>query len=177
MNKYNLGEPININIQPLINIMQENNREITTKKGKGKLPLFSGNREQVIPIYGRGSPGKNKDALTINDSEYYESDEHEVEISDSGKQVEASKEPIRDTHIFDWVCNLSVGVVSVELDVTGVGIIGRGGCGITQGVIDGGTGIIGRNVVTDVLTDSNKIVFRTDMFPLNPFKSKTLVLA
>ena len=37
------------------------------------------------------SPGKNKDASTINDSEYYESDEHEVEISDLSKQVEASK--------------------------------------------------------------------------------------
>ena len=51
------------------------------------------------------SPGKNKDASTINDSEYYKSDDHEVEISDSSKQVEASKEPITDTHIFDRVCN------------------------------------------------------------------------
>ena len=41
------------------------------------------------------SPRKNKDASTINDSEYYKSDEHEVEISDSSKQVEASKEPIK----------------------------------------------------------------------------------
>ena len=31
--------------------MQEKNRVITTKKGKGKLPLFCGNGEQVIPIY------------------------------------------------------------------------------------------------------------------------------
>ena len=31
------------------------------------------------------SPVKNKDALTINDLAYYESDEHEVEISDSIK--------------------------------------------------------------------------------------------
>ena len=30
---------------------QENNGVITTKKGKGKLPLFHGNREQLIPIY------------------------------------------------------------------------------------------------------------------------------
>ena len=37
------------------------------------------------------SPGKNKDASTINNSAYYESDEHDVEISDSSKQVEASK--------------------------------------------------------------------------------------
>ena len=32
--------------------MQENNRVITTKKGGGKLPLFCGNGEWVIPIYG-----------------------------------------------------------------------------------------------------------------------------
>ena len=31
--------------------MQENNSVITTKKGKGKLPLFCGNGEQIIPIY------------------------------------------------------------------------------------------------------------------------------
>ena len=51
MNKYDPVEPINIHIQPLMNIMQEKNRLITTKKGKGKLPLFRGNGEQVIPIY------------------------------------------------------------------------------------------------------------------------------
>ena len=31
--------------------MQENNRLITTKKGKDKLPLFCGDVERVIPIY------------------------------------------------------------------------------------------------------------------------------
>ena len=31
--------------------MQNNNWEITTKKVGGKLPLFSGNRERLIPIY------------------------------------------------------------------------------------------------------------------------------
>ena len=36
------------------------------------------------------SPGKNKDAWTINDLAYYNSDEHEDEIIDSSKQVEAS---------------------------------------------------------------------------------------
>ena len=51
MNKDYPGEPINIHIQPLINIMQDNNRVITTKKGKGKLPIFCGNGEQVITIY------------------------------------------------------------------------------------------------------------------------------
>ena len=37
------GEPDNIHIQSLINIISENNWVITTKKGKGKLPLFCGN--------------------------------------------------------------------------------------------------------------------------------------
>ena len=83
------------------------------------------------------SPGKNKDASTINNSAYYESDEHEVEISDSGKQVEASKEPITYTHIVDRVCNLSVGTTSVDPAVSRFGIIGRGGLGITQGMIHG----------------------------------------
>ena len=35
-------------------MIQENNRIITTKKGKGKLPLFCGNIERVILIYGSG---------------------------------------------------------------------------------------------------------------------------
>ena len=34
-----------------MNIIQENNWVITTKKGKGKLPLFSGNVERVSPVY------------------------------------------------------------------------------------------------------------------------------
>ena len=33
MNKYYPGEPVNIHIQALINIMQWDNRLITTKKG------------------------------------------------------------------------------------------------------------------------------------------------
>ena len=36
--RYYPGEPVNINIQSLINIIQENNWKITTKKGKGKSP-------------------------------------------------------------------------------------------------------------------------------------------
>ena len=34
-----------------MNIIQENNWVITTKKGKGKLSLLCGNIERVIPIY------------------------------------------------------------------------------------------------------------------------------
>ena len=39
------GEPVNIHIQSLINIIQDNNRVITIKKDKVKSPLFCGNRE------------------------------------------------------------------------------------------------------------------------------------
>ena len=49
--KYYPGEPVNMHIQLLINIIQENNWVITTKKGKGKLPLFFGNGEWLITIY------------------------------------------------------------------------------------------------------------------------------
>ena len=52
------------------------------------------------------SPGKNKDASTVKDSAYHNSDEDEDEKSNSSKKVDASKEPITDTHIFDIVCNL-----------------------------------------------------------------------
>ena len=51
MNKCYPGEPVNIHIRSLINIVQEKNCVITTKKGKVKLPLFRDNGEQVIPIY------------------------------------------------------------------------------------------------------------------------------
>ena len=43
-------------------------------------------------------------------------------------------------------------------------------------MISGGTSIV-KNVVTDVLTDSSKMIFRTDTFPLDPFESQTLVIA
>ena len=43
MKKYHPGEPVNINIRSLINIIQDNNWVISTKKGKGKLSLFCGN--------------------------------------------------------------------------------------------------------------------------------------
>ena len=44
-------------------------------------------------------------------------------------------------------------------------------------MINGGKGIISSNVVTDVLADSSKMIFKTDRFPLDPFKSQTLVIA
>ena len=112
------------------------------------------------------SPGKNKDALTINDSAYHNLDEYEDEISDSDKKVEASKEPITDSH----VRNTSVGILSVKPTAVGVGIIGGVGRGITQHIISEGTSIV-KNVVTDVLTDSSKM-----MFPLNPIISRLIHL-
>ena len=52
MNKYYPVEPVNIHIQSWIIITQEENRVITTKKSKVKLPICCGNVEQVITIYG-----------------------------------------------------------------------------------------------------------------------------
>ena len=112
------------------------------------------------------SPWKDKYALTVNDSAYYNLDEYEDEISDSDKNPEARKYPITDTYIR----NTSVGTTSVNPAVIGVEIIGRGGRGITQGMISGGTSIV-KDVVTDVLTDSRKMIF------VDPFKSQTLVIA
>ena len=98
------------------------------------------------------SPMKKKEAKTIYDSVYHESDEHADTISDSSKHVDARNETITDTNIVDIVCNLSVGVVSVKPAVIGVGIIGQG---ITQGVISGRTNIVNK-VVTEILTYSSK---------------------
>ena len=80
------------------------------------------------------SPGENKDALTVNYSAYYNLYEYKDEISDLDKNPEARKEPITDTH----VRNTSVGTTSVDPAVIGVGIIGRGGRGIIQGMINVG---------------------------------------
>ena len=52
---------------------------------------------------------KNKYVSTINDSIYYELDEHVDTISDSNKQVDPRNNPISETHIVDSVSNLSVG--------------------------------------------------------------------
>ena len=91
---------------------------------------------------------KNKEAKTINDLIYHESDEQADTISDSIKQVNANNEPITDTHIVEGINNLSVGIVSFEPAVIGVRIIGKG---ITQGIINGCMNI-GSNIVTDILT-------------------------
>ena len=51
INRYYPGEPVNIHMKALINIIQENNWVIPPKKGKGQLPIFCGNGERVNPIY------------------------------------------------------------------------------------------------------------------------------
>ena len=124
------------------------------------------------------SPWEDKDATTVNntvnDTSHTFLNSWNDDISDSSKQVETSKEPIKDTqaskdpitdtHIVDRVRNLSVGTTNLEPVVTGVGIIGQGGPraisggSITQDMIHGGTSIISSNVITHVLTDSIKII-------------------
>ena len=118
-------------------------------------------------------PEKNKDALTVNDLAYHNLDTYEGEIIDSNIQVEASKEPITDTHVH----NTSVGTTSFDLAVIRVGIIGQGGRGITQGMIHRGTIIISSNVITDLLKDSSKMILKSDTFPLDSFKSQTFMIA
>ena len=53
---------------------------------------------------------KNKYVSTINDSVYYELDEHVDTISESNKKIDPRNYPIAETHIVDRVCNLSVQV-------------------------------------------------------------------
>ena len=91
-------------------------------------------------------------------------------ISDSIKQVDASNEPIKETHVVNGISNLSVGGVSEDPAVIGIVIIRQG---ITQGVINGGTSIR-RNLVMDVLTDSSKRLFDTNTFQLNTLQSPIL---
>ena len=118
------------------------------------------------------SPIKKKEAKTINDLVYYESDEHTDTISDSSKQADASNKPITDTHIVEGIITLSVGIVSVELTVIIVRIIGQG---TTQGIINVRTNI-GSNIVMDILTNSSKQLFETNTFQLNSLQSETLVI-
>ena len=115
---------------------------------------------------------KKENVWTINDLVYYDSDEHADTIRYSSKPVDSINEPITDTHIVEEINNLSVGIVSFEPAVIGVGIIGQ--C-ITQGVINGSTNI-GRNIVTDILTNSSKQLFETNTFQLNSLQSKKLVI-
>ena len=44
-------------------------------------------------------------------------------------------------------------------------------------MIHEGTSIISSKVVTDVLSDSSKVILKSDTFPLDSFKSQTLMIA
>ena len=115
------------------------------------------------------SPWKDKDAKTVNDTAYTFLNSYDDEISDLDKIVEASKEPIKDTHVH----GTSVGTTSDDSVVTGVGIIGRGGPraisrgSITQIMILGAPSIISSNVIAHVLTDSSEMILKSDSFPCN----------
>ena len=143
------------------------------------------------------SPWKDKDSTTVNDTvndtAYTSLNSWNDDISDSSKEVETSKYPIKDTqtskepitytHIVDRVCKLSVGSTNTDPVVTGVGIIGLGGPrairrgSITQGMIHGGKIIISSNVIGHVLTNSSDMILKSDSFPFNPLKSQMLVIA
>ena len=69
------------------------------------------------------SPWKDKETTTVNDSAYTLLNAWNDDESDSSKQVETSKEPIKYTHVHDT----SVGTTNMYPVITGVGIIGRGG--------------------------------------------------
>ena len=91
------------------------------------------------------SPWKNKDAkfpTTVNnaldDTEYTFLDSYQTDTSDLSKQVEMSKDTIKDTqtikepitddnHIIDRVCYLQYGPTNMDPVLTGVGIIRQGG--------------------------------------------------
>ena len=94
------------------------NQEITNLKSEAEAG-HENNINDMTQVDEYKLPGKNKYASTIKDLAYHNSDEYKDEISDSDKNVEASKEPITDTHI----CNTSVGIISVKPAAVGVGII------------------------------------------------------
>ena len=104
------------------------------------------------------SPWKDKDTTTVNntldDTAYTFLNSFNDDMSDSSKQVDTSKEPIKDTqtskqpitdnHIVDRVRKLQDGPTDVDPVVTGVGIIRQGvprdisGGTSTHSIINGG---------------------------------------
>ena len=118
------GEPLsNENLRQAVSDV----REETDAEHERNINKITCNTSFQYPIH-------KKDESTINNLLYYESGEHVDTIGDSIIQVDASNQPIKETHIVDRVCNLSVRVISVEPAVIGVRIIEQG---ITQGVING----------------------------------------
>ena len=99
---------------------------------------------------------KKKDVSTINDSVYYESDEQVYTISDSNKQVDTRSNPMAETHIFDRVPKLSVGVGLFEPAVIGGGI--------------------GNDLVANFLDNLHVKVSLNSLSPLNTNTSKVFVI-
>ena len=103
-------------------------------------------------------PMKKKDVSTINDSVYNELDEHIYTISGSRKQIDPRNNPIKETHVVDRVCTLSIGVRLLEPAVIGI---------IVQGSTD---------LVTHVLTNSSEQLSMMSSSSLNTNQSKTFVI-
>ena len=101
---------------------------------------------------------KKKDVSKINDSVYYESDEHVDTISDSSKQVDPRNDPIKETHIVDGVCTLSVGVGIFKPSV--IEVIGKETT----------------DIVTKVLTNSSEQLSMKSLSPLNMYQSKKFMI-
>ena len=143
------------------------------------------------------SPWKDKYTTTVNntldDTAFTFLNSFHDDTSDLTKQVVTSNEPMKDTQtskeritdtqIVDRVRYLQYGPTNVYPVVTGVGIIGHGwprdisGGIITQSIIHGGGSIIGSNVITHVLTCSSEMTLKSNLFPFNPLKAQTLVIA
>ena len=81
---------------------EELHKETTLFKSK-KEAEHERNITNMTQVDDYKSPWKDKDATTINDSAYTFLNSFNDEIRDSSEQVETSKEPIIDTHIFDRV--------------------------------------------------------------------------
>ena len=146
------GEPFsNENIQQAVGkVIEETEAE------------FKRNHNEITCNTSFKSPILKKDVLTINNSVYYESDEHLDTISDFRKQVDARNDPIKETHTVDGINTLSIGVRSTKPAI--IEIIGQG-C----------TPLI-TNLVTDVLTNFSNQLFITSSSPLNTFHSKAFVI-
>ena len=157
---YTLVKDNNLRVGPLYNQNIQKSASDVIEETEAE---FERNYNKIMCDTSYKSPMINKDVLTIKDLVYYESDEHVDTICDSSKQIDASNNPIKDTHIVKGVNNLSVGVVPVDPAIIGIGIIRQG---ITQGVIKVGTNI-GSNLVTNVLTNSGEILLDKNTFQLN----------
>ena len=82
---------------------------------------------------------KNKDVSTINNSVYYDLDNHIDTISGSNKQVDPRNDPIAETHIVDRVFTLSIRARLFDPSV-----VVRGSIGTITNVLDNSSVEIGR---------------------------------